>query len=161
MRKKYLFWSIVVFFTIFPVIIDFNLKEELQRLSTFIWSLYLIPNILIIVIYPKWKVIFGTALFFSVLKYTAYFFEEDSINKIEMLALILESFVNGVILFTISYLQLRHNKLLKHIQKLSIIDSLTGLYNRRYFDLYMEKTIPLSQRINSPLTLNYDRYRLF
>lgn len=153
MRKKYLFWSIVVLFTIVPIIINFSFKEELQSLSTFIWSLYLIPNILIIVMYPKWKVVFGTALFFSVLKNTTCFLGEDSISKIEMLALILETFVNGAIIFTISYLQLRHNKLLKHIQKLSIIDSLTGLYNRRYFDLYLEKTIPLSQRINSPLTL--------
>ena len=61
--------------------------------------------------------------------------------------------MNGAILITVSYLQLRHNKLLKHTQKLIIIDSLTGLYNRRYFDLYLEKTIPLSLRIDSPLTL--------
>jgi diguanylate cyclase (GGDEF)-like protein len=152
-RKNYLLWSIVVFFTILPVIIHFNLKEELQRFSTFIWSLYLIPNIMIMILYPKWKVIAGTALFFSVFKYTAYFFEEDSISKIEVLALILESFVNGVLLFVISYLHLRHNKLLKQMQKLIIIDSLTGVYNRRYFNIYMEKTIALSQRINSPLTL--------
>ncbi|MEC1759869.1 GGDEF domain-containing protein [Schinkia azotoformans] len=153
MRRKGLLWSIIIIFTILPIIIDFNLKEELQRLSTFIWSLYLIPNILIMIIYPKWKVIIGTAIFYSAMKYIAFFIEKESISQLEMIALILESFVNGAILFTVSYFRLGYNKLLEHTQKLIIIDPLTGLYNRRYFDLYMEKTIPLSLRINSPLSL--------
>ncbi|WP_284036459.1 GGDEF domain-containing protein [Neobacillus sp. 114] len=151
-RKKFV-WFIIILFTILPIIIVLNLKEEMQRLSSFFWSLYLIPNILIMILYPKWKVIIGTALFYSILKYFTFFFEEESFSKIETAALILESFVNGAILFTVSYFALRHRKLLKHMQKLIIVDSLTGLYNRRYFDLYLEKTIPFCQRTNSPLTL--------
>ncbi|WP_241113895.1 GGDEF domain-containing protein [Neobacillus citreus] len=153
MKRKIVLWSIVVVFAVLPIIIAFNLKEELQRLSSFFWSLFLIPNIVIMIMYPKWKVIIGTALFFSVLKYVTHFIEEDSFNRIETVALILESFVDGAILFTVSYFVLRHNKLVKYMEKLIIVDSLTGLYNRRYFDLYMEKTIPFHQRINSPLIL--------
>lgn len=153
MRRKYLLWSIIVIFTILPIIIDFNLKEDLQRLSTFVWSLYLIPNIMIMIMYPKWKAIIGTAFFYSVLKFTTYLFDYDSTSTIETVVLILGSFVNGAILFTVGYLRLRYNKVLKQMQKLIIVDSLTGLYNRRYFDLYMEKTIPFSQNTKSPLTL--------
>lgn len=153
MRQKYLLWSITLFFTIIPVIIENSLNAELQRLSTFIWSLYLIPNILIMIMYPKWKVIIGTAFFYSTLKYFTFLFGEDESNKVEQLLLILDSIVNLVILLTVSYFRLSYNTLLKQMQKLIIIDSLTGLYNRRYFDLFMEKTIPLSQRINSPLIL--------
>lgn len=105
------------------------------------------------IMYPKWKAIIGTAFFYSVLKFATYFFNYDSISKIETVALILESFVNGTILITVSYFRLRYNKLIIQMKKLVIVDSLTGLYNRRYFDLYLEKTIPLSQRVNSPLIL--------
>jgi two-component system cell cycle response regulator len=122
------------------------LGEQTERLSTFVWSLYLIPNILIMNKYPKWKVIIGTAIFYSLLKYTSHFFEDHFADKLEMNILIIGSFVNGLILFTVSYFQLKYKKLLKQVQKLTIIDPLTGLYNRRYFDLYMEKAIPLSQR---------------
>ncbi|MCH6266586.1 GGDEF domain-containing protein [Neobacillus citreus] len=152
-RRKKILWSIIIIFTILPIVIAFNLKEELQRLSSFFWSLFLIPNIVIMILYPKWKVIVGTALFFVFFKYATHFIEEQSFNNIETVALILESFVDAAILFTVSYFVLRHNKLLKHMEKLTIVDSLTGLYNRRYFDLSMEKTIPFSQRINCPLSL--------
>ncbi|MFD0824981.1 GGDEF domain-containing protein [Neobacillus sp. M.A.Huq-85] len=153
MQRKYLYWSIIVLFTIFPIIIDFTLKEDLQRLSASIWSLYRIPTILIMILYPRWKVIFGTAIFYCFLKYTTYFTEEDSISLIEMVALIFNSLVNAAILLTVSYLRLRYIKLLKQMQKLIVIDSVTGLYNRRYFDLYMEKTIPFMKRIKRPLIL--------
>ncbi|MGE8204679.1 GGDEF domain-containing protein [Heyndrickxia sp. NPDC080065] len=152
-RKKYLFWLLIIILTITPIIINFNLKEELQRLSTFFWSLYLIPNILIMIKYPKWKVIIGTAFFYSFLKYTNHIIEEGLTSKIELIALILDSFVNGTILLTVGSFRIKYYKLLKQMQKLSIIDSLTGLYNRRYFDIYMEKTIPFSQRVKSPLIL--------
>ena len=41
----------------------------------------------------------------------------------------------------------------EQIQKLAIVDSLTGLYNRRFFDSQLKKEIDRSQRNNAPLSL--------
>lgn len=153
LRQKYSLWSIIIFFTILPIVIDVYWREESQGLTSIVWTLYLVPNILVMIMYPKWKIIVGTAFFYSVLKYTAYFSDFDATSKVETVALILESLVNGAILVTVSYLRIENNKLLREVQKLSIIDPLTGIYNRRYFDLYMKKVIPLSKRTNNPLSL--------
>ncbi|WHY94153.1 GGDEF domain-containing protein [Neobacillus cucumis] len=103
--------------------------------------------------FPSWKIILRAAIFFYFLKYTAYFIEEGSINHIELVVFILNSVVNGAILLTVSFMRLKYLILLKQMQKLIVIDSVTGLYNRRYFDLYMEKTIPFMKRIKRPLIL--------
>lgn len=94
--------------------------------------------------YPKWKAIIGAAVFYSFLKYALEFNEIKS-DKIEIIALVSGSFVNGAILFMVGYFRIKYDKLLMEVRKLTLIDSLTGLYNRRYFDLYLEKAIPLSQ----------------
>jgi diguanylate cyclase (GGDEF)-like protein len=151
--RKFLFLSLIMIISVLPIIISLNLSEEMQRLSTFVWSIYLIPNILMLVKYPKWKVIIGTASFYSFLKYATHFSDEGLSDNIELTALILESFMNGAVLFTVAYFRIGRNKVLSEMQKLIIIDSLTGLYNRRYFDLYLEKTIPYSQKGNTPLLL--------
>jgi two-component system cell cycle response regulator len=146
LKRTHIYWLIIILFTVLPAIIDINLPKEFARLSTFMWSLFLIPSVLLMVMYPKWKVIFGSVLFYSLLKYTAELFDGTSFNKIKVIVLLLDSLINGAILLTVGYFRLRYNKLLFQVQKLTLTDSLTGLYNRRYFDFYMEKVIPLSQK---------------
>ncbi|MHA6261459.1 GGDEF domain-containing protein [Sporosarcina sp. CAU 1771] len=162
MRQKYILWSIIIIFTILPIRIDIVSRVQSHGLSSIAWSLYIVPTILIMIMYPRWKVIIGTAIFYSFLKYTAYFYNYDAISIPQTRALILESFVSFAILLTVSYLRIENNKLLKQQEKLIIIDALTGLCNRRYFDLYMEKVIPLSKRMNSPFSLimiDVDRFK--
>ncbi|MHC0038887.1 GGDEF domain-containing protein [Pseudoneobacillus sp. C159] len=153
MIRKILYLLVMVVISILPIIIHVHLSEEMRRLSTFVWSIYLIPNILIVIMYPKWKVAVGVACFYSLLKYGTYFWGEGFSSSIELIALFLESLMNGAILLTVTHFRMEHIRVLKKMQKLVIIDSLTGLYNRRYFDLILEKVIPYSQRENSPLIL--------
>lgn len=96
------------------------------------------------IMYPKWKAIIGAAVFFSILKY-AIEFNEYKTDKIEMFALIGGSFVNGAILFMVGFFRIKYEKLLMQVRKLTLTDPLTGLYNRRYFDLYLEKVVHLNQ----------------
>ncbi|WP_172799207.1 GGDEF domain-containing protein [Bacillus sp. FJAT-29814] len=161
MKPKLVYWLLIILFTILPIALESGFREGIERLSTFLWSLFLIPNILIMVMYPKWKIIIGSAFFYSLLKYAAEFSEEvPTHDKIELILLIAGSIVNGAILFTIGYFILKNNKLLKYVQKLTIIDSLTGLYNRRYFDLYMEKAVPISERSSLVLImLDIDHFK--
>jgi diguanylate cyclase (GGDEF)-like protein len=146
LKRRNIYWSLIVLLTALPVILDINFREGLARLSTFIWSLFLVPNILIMIMYPKWKTLIWAAVFFSILKYTIEFSEGVPNDKKELIILISGSFVNGAVLLTVGYFGIRYAKLLLEVQKLTLTDTLTGLYNRRYFDFYMEKAIPLSYR---------------
>lgn len=61
--------------------------------------------------------------------------------------------VNLSVLLTFSYFRIQSEKLICELKELTLVDSLTGLYNRRYFDLYVEKAIPLSELTDAPLFL--------
>ncbi|MDX9713996.1 MAG: diguanylate cyclase [Dissulfurispiraceae bacterium] len=55
-------------------------------------------------------------------------------------------------------------RLLELNKKLAIIDPLTGLYNRRYFEAFMDKQVAISQRNNqflSVIMLDIDNFKLF
>ncbi|GHH99470.1 GGDEF domain-containing protein [Neobacillus kokaensis] len=159
-KQKYIYWIIMVIFSALPIMIDYSLKEKYERFSVFIWSLFLVPNILIIIMHPKWKIIIGSAAFFSFLKYSIVISDGVLNDNLERILLIAGSFVNGSILITVSYFRIRYNKVLEDFKRLAVIDTLTGLYNRRYFDLYMEKII---QKNISPLTLimlDIDHFKL-
>ncbi|MCM3570449.1 GGDEF domain-containing protein [Neobacillus mesonae] len=162
-KRKYFLWFFIIVSTLFPILIDLSLPENYDRFSTFIWSFFLVPNILFLVLYPKWKYIIGSAAIFSFFKYVVEFSQGTPATSIESMMLISESVVNGAILFTVGYFRIRYNKVLGELRKMTTMDSLTGLYNRRYFDFYMEKIIPLSQRQQSPLTLimvDIDHFKL-
>ncbi|MCE5311607.1 MAG: diguanylate cyclase, partial [Nitrospiraceae bacterium] len=55
-------------------------------------------------------------------------------------------------------------RLLELNRNLAIIDPLTGLYNRRYFEAFMDKQVAISQRNNqflSVIMLDIDNFKLF
>lgn len=108
---------------------------------------------MIISMYPKWKVIIGVGLFYNLLKYVTEFVRKDSPDIIELKGLILDSFIVWSIILTLGYFIIKSHKLYLQVEKLTLVDSLTGAFNRRYLDLFMEKTIPHSKMSNSPLTL--------
>jgi diguanylate cyclase (GGDEF)-like protein len=146
-KRKFYYWIIIVLCTFLPWVIESILQEEMDKLSMFLWSIYLIPNFLLMYMYPKWKVIFGSMLFYSFLKYSYEFYFEDVFSdRIETMALFLSSIVNGAILITVGYFNMRYHQLFTHVQKLSLVDPLTGLFNRRYFNLYLEKAILLCEK---------------
>ena len=74
-------------------------------------------------------------------------------NLNEITSQIAASLVNLSIHFTIGYFIVTNDKLNRKLERMTIIDPLTELYNRRYFDLQLEKMIALTQRTKRPLLM--------
>jgi diguanylate cyclase (GGDEF)-like protein len=164
LKRKRFNYSLILFFlfTVALVFIDTILTEEASAHYPFIWSLSLIPIILITNMYPKWKVIIGSGIFYSFLKYTTEFSQKVNPNTSEIKALILGSLINWFITLTLGYFINKSYKLFLKVEELTLIDSLTGIYNRRYLDLFMEKSIPINKKTNSPLVfmmLDIDHFK--
>jgi diguanylate cyclase (GGDEF)-like protein len=164
LKRKRFNYSLILFFifTVALVFIDTILTEEASAHYPFIWSLSLIPIILITNMYPKWKVIIGSGIFYSFLKYTTEFSQKVNPNPGEIKALILGSIINWSITLTLGYFINKSYKLFLKVEELTLIDSLTGIYNRRYLDLFMEKSIPINKKTNSPLVfmmLDIDHFK--
>lgn len=119
----------------------------------FIWSIFLLPSIFLMVMYPNWKVVLGSAAFYTSLKFTASFNQDTDVTFRDIISLTSGSMVNWSIHITLGYFRIKYEKLLQRVNQLTLIDSLTGLYNRRYFDLYLEKALPLSKRRNHSILL--------
>ena len=162
MNRKRFIYSFVFLFTGVLVFIDTILTEDASAHYPFIWSLSLIPIILIINMYPKWKVIIGSGVFYSFLKYITEFGQKINPDNSEINALILGSLINWSITLTIGYFVNKSYKLFLKVEDLTITDSLTGIYNRRYLELFMEKSIPIYKRTNSSLVfmmLDIDHFK--
>ncbi|WP_102348784.1 GGDEF domain-containing protein [Bacillus sp. Marseille-P3661] len=153
MKQKSIYWSVLILFTAFPILLDAVWIEEMGITHQFIWSLFLIPSILIMNLYPNWKVIIGSAIFYTALKFATEFSHDLHIDVASMTPLILSSLVNWSIHLTIGYFINKSYKLLLQVEELTITDSLTGIYNRRYFDLFLEKAVQINQRSKSPLII--------
>ncbi|SDN26243.1 two-component system, cell cycle response regulator [Psychrobacillus sp. OK028] len=162
-KKRFKYSFVLIFlFTVVLVFIDTILTEEASEHYPFIWSLSLIPIILIANMYPKWKVIIGSGIFYSFLKYTTEFSQQINPDNSEINALILGSLINWSIILTIGYFINKSYKLLLKVEELTITDPLTGIYNRRYLELFMEKSIPIYKRTNSSLVfmmLDIDHFK--
>jgi diguanylate cyclase (GGDEF)-like protein len=155
-------YSLIFLCTVALVFIDMILTDEASGHYPFIWSLSLIPIILIINMYPQWKVIIWSLVFYSLLKYTTEFSQKINPDHSEIKALILGSFINWSITLTVGYFIIKFYKLYLKVEELTMIDSLTGAYNRRYLELFMEKSIPISKRTNSTLVfmmLDIDHFK--
>ncbi|MCM3789971.1 GGDEF domain-containing protein [Domibacillus indicus] len=139
MKRKYIYPLVILLFTILPIIIDFSISHE--RHYPFIWSVFLIPSILIMFSYPNWKIIIGTGLFYTALKYTAELSQNLQLDFKDDAILLWSSLVNWAILLLVGYLRIQNEKLLNKIHCLALIDPLTDTYNRRYFDLYIQETV--------------------
>jgi len=130
---------------------DTILTDEANRHYPRIWTLFLIPVILIAYMYPKWKVIIGVSIFYTALKFTTEVAQKTSTETNVMMELIVGSLINWSVALTVGYFINKSSKLLKKVEELTMTDALTGIYNRRYFDYYMEKTILFSKKSNIPL----------
>ncbi|MFS0687696.1 GGDEF domain-containing protein [Sporosarcina sp. 179-K 8C2 HS] len=162
MKRKCFKYSLIFLFTAVLIFIDTILSEEASGHYPFIWSLALIPIIYIINMYPKWKVTIGAGVIYSLLKYTTEFSQKIKPDNSEINALILGSLINWSIALTVGYFIIKSHKLYLKVEELTIIDSLTGAYNRRYLELFMERTIPISKRTNSSLVfmiLDIDHFK--
>lgn len=152
-NHKLLVWSLIILIWISPTIFNKFVSEQIEQKFLFIWSIPLIPSMLIMVMYPRWLVVIGTALFNIFLQFVTEFTQDSMVLSYKTIPQIIESIVNTSIHFTIGYFIMTNAILTKKLEQLTIIDPLTELYNRRYFDLQLEKMVSLTQRTNRPLLL--------
>ncbi|MEW9671911.1 GGDEF domain-containing protein [Ammoniphilus sp. 3BR4] len=153
MRQKYLLWLIIVLGTLLPIVIYKMITEAGQVPYSFIWSIFVLPSIFLMVLYPNWKVVIGSAIFYTALKFITVMSLDPDVIWSEKIALSIGSLVNWSIHLTIGYFRIKYDRLLEKVKQMTLIDSLTGLYNRRYFELYLEKSLPLIKRNNRPFLL--------
>ncbi|WP_217269704.1 GGDEF domain-containing protein [Neobacillus endophyticus] len=143
---------IILIGTIFPIIVD-CIAYKFGKEYPFVWSLFILPSIFIMILSPKWKVVISSAIFFSLLKFIVKFYQNESLFSVEKFVLFAGSLVNWLIHLTIGYFVIKNQKLVQKMEEMALTDTLTGLNNRRYFDIYIEKAIPLSRKMNFPLLL--------
>ncbi|NRD78290.1 GGDEF domain-containing protein [Bacillus sp. BRMEA1] len=152
MKRTYVYWLIILIGTIFPIIVD-CIAYKFGKEYPFVWSLFILPSIFIMILSPKWKVVISSAIFFSLLKFIVKFYQNESLFSVEKFVLFAGSLVNWLIHLTIGYFVIKNQKLVQKMEEMALTDTLTGLNNRRYFDIYIEKAIPLSRKMNFPLLL--------
>ncbi|ERN51829.1 GGDEF domain-containing protein [Alkalihalophilus marmarensis] len=152
-HSRIFIWQIIAALSIAPILLNAYLDELTGQTYIFIWSLFLIPIILMLVLYPKWKLIIATTLFFTIVKYTIETITGAINTQTDFVVSMMATLINWSIIFVVAYFRMENNKLIEQVKKLALIDPLTNLYNRRYFDLLLEKAIPHSERVNKPLLL--------
>src|SRR5690606_21241905 len=140
-------FSIIIVLTLSLPFILFAFYPENTR-----WSVLIIPGILTTVMYPKWRIVLLGVFSLSLLKYT-YVLSLLGYSRETLNDLINGSIENYFIIFIVAYFIIRNSKLLKEIQNLTLIDQLTGAYNRRFFDEKMEKIISRNKRTESTIYL--------
>ncbi|OES44531.1 GGDEF domain-containing protein [Domibacillus iocasae] len=117
-----------------------------------IWALLIIPCLLLIHTYPTWKASIFIGLFFSSIKYgieltIGHWSTEESIY------LIGGSVMNTAIFYTAVFFRVRYEEVLGKLKKLTHVDALTGLHNRRFFEEHMTESLEQSHQKQRPLLL--------
>lgn len=141
----------MTFFTVLPIGIDrFNAMHHLN--APVVWMIYILPCILIGILHPSWKAIITSGIIFSLIEYSDVILGHRWFNIIGILLTIGESLLYWVIIITVSYFRLKYEKLLREVKQTSLVDPLTGVYNRRYFDSYLQ--LAMASNENKALVLN-------
>jgi diguanylate cyclase (GGDEF)-like protein len=148
-----LVWTISIIIWILPIVFNEFVNEQIEQHYLFIWSISLIPSILIMVMYPRWVTVVASAILNFCIRFAVEFFQDFIMYSNEIIPQITASLVNLSIHVTIGYFIVSNDKLKRKLERLTIIDPLTKLYNRRYFDLQLEKMIALTQRTKRPLLM--------
>ncbi|OLO39009.1 hypothetical protein BTR23_10745 [Alkalihalophilus pseudofirmus] len=149
-NKKKLLIVCIIISTLLTITLDVFFINSPE--NPIIWTLLILPAIVTIIAFPSWKTTIFAVSFFSAIKFTTEIIERG-IYQIDFYTLIFSSIIKWTILLIITFYVIQNEKTIKEIQELTLIDQLTGVYNRRYFDLYMEKAIPLSERTGTPFHL--------
>ncbi|WP_182101739.1 GGDEF domain-containing protein [Niallia taxi] len=154
-----LYYFLILITATLPIAVHPYFSDETQLFS---WSLFLIPTILIVNRFPKWWTVFLSGCFFTGVKFTleTQYYHPD----IELFSLIASSVTNWSILLAFATLLMKLKKANKTIEDLAMTDSLTGLYNRRFFDSYLAQVIADSKNTKTPLCLiilDIDHFKCF
>lgn len=151
-KSKIFLWIIIGFLTVLPVGID-----RILYLHDFnfpiIWTIYIFPGALITVFYPSWKVIIISGIILTIVKYTDVILGHRWWDIYGILMHVCSSILGWMILLSLAYFRIKYEKLLQKVNRTSLIDPLTEIYNRRYFDEYLNEVVELSHTTSLVLNL--------
>lgn len=161
--RKHVNLGLIIVTSILPILLAlFVLNDEA---NTFIWALYLVPSFLIIISSPKWITSIITIIgYMSIELITQYFFLDivDS-GVVGLKVLVINPIVNAIIFFTLTYYRMKFKKITDDLEDLVVHDPLTGIYNRRYFDISIEKNISANKRAGTLfqfILLDIDHFKM-
>lgn len=136
---------LIIFFTLLP----FSMDAYFINISLhfpFVWSLLLIPFIIIMGSYPSWLLVFCYIVISEGMKIGWELSNGHWISSQDYTYWLVSAVVNWTILLTFASYAMKHKKLLNEVRAISLTDPLTGLYNRRYFDQFLESSLPREGR---------------
>lgn len=148
-KAKYLTLFLVFVSTVSPILLR-AIGHFQGQPYPFIWSLFLIPCILIIRLRPTWKTVILATAGYTCMKYLADW-NHLLLQNGAWSSLLVHEAINLTIHMTIGKILIDYERLLSKTKAMSLTDALTGLYNRRYFDAYGKKMVALCKRNKQPL----------
>ncbi|MDF2652785.1 MAG: putative sensory transduction protein [Paenibacillus sp.] len=133
MKRKYIF--LFTWIALF-VSISINALYPLAGL----WMLFLIPAFGFVTLFPKWITSTIAALLLPCIRVIIFWFIFDGeIPPDYFQRLVFTSLAAWLIILIFTYYHIQLTKTLERLNALSITDSLTRAYNRRYLELYYEE----------------------
>jgi diguanylate cyclase (GGDEF)-like protein len=145
-KTKGIIWLFIILSSL--LVIGFQMIIEYEgKPYYFPWTLNLIPIIVYVIHYPNWR---GMMIGFSFMFGISFMLYSSSAScLLEMGAAV----VNLCIMTLITYYRIQSKSYEEKLKELSVVDALTGVYNRRYFYKYASKAIPFAKDSNIPLHL--------
>lgn len=151
MSKKIILFIVIIIFTVLTVILNLFSGNDTQ---VFTWGLRLVPIFLVIILYPFWKIVLFTLIFFELMKFGIEFYMfNGNVPLAHILSLMYDSSLDLGASILFAHYRINNYKMLNRIESLTLVDPLTSINNRRYFHLYMEKAIPFSKSHDTPLLM--------
>lgn len=161
MRETLRIGAIVVT-TISPIYLSFFVFKHIS--NDFLLSLLIIPSYLIIVMTSNWTTasipITGFIFIQAILQF--FRFDVGEATKERLIELICDPLVTLSILIVITHYRIKSVRAIQKLNELSILDPLTGIYNRRHFTVCLDRTVSLAKQLRMPLllvTLDIDDFK--
>ncbi|EHL74633.1 MULTISPECIES: GGDEF domain-containing protein [Bacillus] len=119
-----------------------------------LWMLLLIPAVAIVFLSPTWKTTIVVGILgFILIILSEFLFHQRHLLYQDIIYLIITGILEWIIFTVIAFFQIKTERVIIELGNFALTDPLTGIYNRRYLELYMEKIIPLSQEQEQTMTL--------
>lgn len=129
-----------------------------------LWTFMLVPIMFVIVLYPSWRITHTVILSMSAIKYIIFFFIHKDVVPDMIDNHVVATVINWSVIYTFAFIRMRMEKLKQELHALTITDPLTGAYNRRYVETYLNKELERSERARVPLfgiMIDVNNFKLF
>lgn len=150
--RKFIYPMIIITTTILPIFIAlYVIKSDA---NTFVWSLYIIPNYFILLYSSKWLTAIVSNLVYTFIEvFSQYYFLVSENETNLFLVVVLIPIINSTIFFILAYIRIKFKRMNEQLIDLVNHDPLTGIYNRRYFDTFIEQSISTFFRDKTPFQI--------